>query len=799
MRRKLTHIALIALGGLLFTAVLGWLYLRSSLPETAGERRLAGIEAPVTIARDANGVPHITAETMTDASFALGFAHAQDRLWQMEMNRRLAAGRLSEFAGEATVEADIYLRTLSIYERAQRSWQHQTPQTQRHLRAYADGVNAYLASRPGALPPEFLLTGVDPEPWTPIDTLGWFKMMALDLGGNMGGELARLDLASVLDREQLQEFFPPYPGEEAIPLPDFEELYDGMPIEGVSEAAQTALDAAPTPSSLPASNNWALSGEHTETGAPIVANDPHLGLNVPSIWYLAHIRVGEREAAGATLPGAPFIVLGHNSHLAWSFTNLGPDVQDLYLEKLVEGGAAYLTPEGSEGFTTREETIGVDGAEPVTITVRETRHGPVISDANEEAGDRLPENAVLALRWTALDVDDTTTGMGPVLLGAESADEVVEALHVYNAPVQNIVFATKDGDIGYYAPGRIPIRGPENDTHGLVPTPGWKNGYDWQGYIPFDELPQKRNPESGMIVTANAKTVNDSYPHFITAGWSLPYRRQRIRELLEGEARHNLESTARIQMDVRSGPAGDLFPLMLKHVRYEHGGVLEAMEAWDLEMREDAPEPLIYAAWHRHLAKQVYSDELGEKFERYWRRKITFLKNVLSDTGNAARWCDDGTTETREDCSDAVTAALDDALAELESRFGSDWRAWRWGEPHQAIQSHRPFSQVPILKDFFELRSPGAGGSYTVNVATPSFSEPDLYSFGHAPSFRAIYDLADLARSRYILPAGQSGNPFAAHYDDQLALWRAGQTILIPLKGREADWEVLKLEPSREN
>lgn len=783
---------------LLLLAGGSWLYLRSSLPVTDGVRHFAGLEGEVTIARDPHGVPHITAATAADAAFALGFVHAQDRLWQMEMNRRIAAGRLSEFAGEATLEADRYLRTLSLRDRARRSWRHQSQKAQSALRAYADGVNAYLEQRSGALPPEFLLTGVEPAPWTPVDSLGWFKMMALDLGANMRSELARLDLAAVLPPDKLAEFFPPDPGEQPVELPDLEELYDGLPIDSIAGAARTAMKARPATGRM-ASNSWALAGVHTKSGKPLLANDPHLGLTAPSVWYLAHLEIDGRDMAGYTFPGTPFLVLGHNGRVAWSFTNFPADVQDLYLEKLTEDGRAYLTPDGPRRFRSREETIAVSGGEPVTITVRETRHGPVISDAIEEARERLPENAVLALRWTALDPDDGTPSIGPAVMEAEDAAAFREALRGYGSPAQNIVFADVEGGIGYVAPGRIPIRGPENDTRGRIPAPGWKPGYDWQGFIPFEELPQSMNPPSGRIVTANAKRVADDYPYDLGSSWALPYRRDRIRTLLKERQAHDRAGMTAIQLDVRSTVADDLLPLLLDHVEGGFDGLVDALRRWDREMSVDAVEPLVYAAWHRHLVERLYADELGEAFERHRAKKITFLKRVLAPDSGLTHWCDDVTTEPRESCADTVTAALENALVELEDLYGSDRQAWRWGAAHAVMQSHRPFSQIPILRRFFELQAPAPGGTYTVNVATPRFAGAAPYSFSHAPSFRSVYDLDDLGASQFVLPAGQSGNPLSARYDDMFALWLDGRSITVPLGPSAPAWPVLTLRPAREN
>jgi len=778
--------------------IFGWVWLRSSLPETEGEITVTGLDAPVTLGRDDRGVAYIKAETRLDAMFALGFAHAQDRLWQLEMNRRIAAGRVSEFAGPSTVDLDRFMRTLSVRDRARRAWRHQTEETRNLLRAYADGINAWMDGHKGALPPEFLLTGVEPEPWTPIDSISWHKMMALDLSGNYWNELARLDLSDRLSREQLQQFFPPYPGDDPLPLPDFDALYDGLEFrsDDTGEAQRTAQLPLPGRQPFHASNNWVISGERTASGAPILANDPHLGLTSPSIWYLARIEVGDSVLVGATLAGLPQVVLGRNGDIAWGFTNTGPDVQDLYLEKVLNEGAQYLTPDGPRDFITRDETIRVKDGEDVAFTVRETRHGPVISDAREDVASRLPENTVLALQWTALAPEDTTISAGAGYNHVSGFENFVESLQLFNVPQQNIVYADRDGNIGYYAPALVPVRGPRNDTHGMVPAPGWKAAYDWQGFIPRDELPRRLNPESGMIVTANEKVVDDDYPHFLSRRWAMPYRGDRIRALIDEAGSHTLDSMKRIQMDVRSTLADDLLPVMLDLAGDGHADILAALADWDREMRVDAPEPLIFAAWRRHLGQRVYADELGARFPDYWQSRPNFIGRVLR--GEYAAWCDDIATDTAEACDAAVTGALDDAIAALSERFGDDWRSWRWGDAHPAVQEHRPMSNIPGLSGIFELRAEAPGGAYTVNVASPRFADgPDLYSFSHAPSYRAIYDMSDPDNSLYVIPTGQSGNPLSRHYKDQFDQWLAGEHFRIPPMDMADDLSLLALKPVR--
>ncbi len=450
-----------------------------TLPSYDGEERVAGLEAPVEIVRDAHAIPHVYARSPRDAAFAMGFVHAQDRLWQMELQRRIGAARLSEVFGERGLKTDRFLRTLGVYRVAERNFAALSPEVQAIYEAYAAGVNAYLEGRSGLLPPEFVLLGHDPEPWRPADSLVWLKMMAWDLGDNFRDELLRARLAGRLDEAQLRDLWAPYPG-DAPAAPE-----SGAPTVARPEIDVAGIDfealAAALPEGPPAglgSNNWALSGAHTESGKPLLANDPHLGLSIPSVWYLAHVRAGDFEIMGATLPGLPFPVLGRTGDFAWGFTNTGPDVQDLFVERIdPDDPARYLAPGGSLPFKTRTETIRVSGGDPVALPVRETRHGPVVSDLIEESDSFLEPGHVLAFAWTALDADDRTAGALVRAAGASDWDGFVAALRDMAVPQQNIVFADRFGNIGFVAPGRVPIRASGQGTcrrrDGPEATTGW--------------------------------------------------------------------------------------------------------------------------------------------------------------------------------------------------------------------------------------------------------------------------------------------------------------------------------------
>jgi penicillin amidase len=759
--------ALLLAGG---AALGGYFYLRLSLPQLTGEVELAGLEAPVEVLRDAHGIPHIFARSERDAQFALGFVHAQDRLWQLEMNRRIGSGRMAEALGAAALDTDRFLRTLGIRRVAEANVRHLDADSKKLLSAYAAGVNAFLALKP-VLPPEFWILRVTPEPWSEVDSAAWAKMMAWDLGGNWRSELLRLQLAPRLPSSAIQEFLPPYPGDAPLELPDLRQFYRVLEKE---PAQFSAVDGTPG-----ASNSWVVSGARSTSGKPLLANDPHLGLTAPNVWYFAHLHAPGLDAIGATLPGVPGIVIGRNARIAWAATNTGPDVQDLYLEKLDAGGG-YLAPDGPRPFVVLRETIKVKGADDVPLAIRISRHGPVISDVVQSALDATPRGHALALAWTALAEDDASLVALFKLGRAANWQEFVDATRHLHAPQQNLSYADVDGHIGFIAPGRIPIRKRDNRLHGLAPAPGWDARYDWAGFIPFDELPRALDPPSGKIVTANHKIVPPRYPHFITYGWDAPYRARRIDELLDEVRAHDRASFARMQADVVSLAARELLPRMvaIQGASLEADDVLKWLAGWDGAMSPDRPEPLIFNAWWREFARALYADELGTAFRGQWRQRALFIDNVLADRDGQARWCDDVRTPRVETCDELLAASLDKALADLRRRYGDDPGRWRWGDAHEARLRHRPLSRSSWLRGIFDISVPSGGDGYTINRGEMDYSDDaEPYANRHASSLRAIYDLADPQASLFIHPGGQSGNPFSPHYRSFAPLWARGDYV----------------------
>lgn len=737
----------VALGAVALFAIVFTHRLYASLPQTEGRMALAGLSETAHIVRDDHGVPHIFGSNRQDAYFALGVAHAQDRLWQMDITRRAMHGRLAEVIGAPAVETDIFFRTMGLGAAADTAYANLPADVQAALQAYTNGVNAVIEAPGFVAPPEYQILMMAPEAWQPADSVSVYKAIALDLFGNAFSEPRQAALIEHLGAERAAEFIGRYPDSAPRSL----SMAD-LGLEPAVEAPpQLEPVVGPEDNGRDGSNNWVLAGSRTETGLPILANDPHLGLRAPALWYLARLSTPDGSAVGVTLPGTPFITLGRNDHIAWGFTNTGPDVGDLHA----------VTEADVTG--SREETIQVRFGDPVTLTRRETATGPVLDP--EHFDYPVPEGAdFFALQWMLDEPDDATAGVGMRILDGENWDDFVDAIRGFVAPQQSMVFASTDGDIGFYAPARIPVR----DESGA-----------WVDTIPFDALPHTRNPDRGFIATANNKIIPDNYPHFLSAEWYGVSRIERIYEGIEAEPVHSMETMAALQYDTVSDMARRVLPALLTAQPETSGGqrALELMSIWNADMAADRFEPLIYAAWMRELNRRVYADELGDLFDTWYADRRLFITDVL--TGQLPHWCDDITTEETETCRDLLGPALDAAIADLQSEYGRDIEAWRWGDMHYARHAHTPFSDFPVLNRFFTIETPIPGDGSTVNVAHFRYSQPG-YSVVHGASYRALYDMSDLDGSQYMITTGQSGHLLSRHYDDLAPLWSRGEYIEIP-------------------
>jgi penicillin amidase len=731
-----------------------WLW-QSTQPVLSGELAVEGLRAEVVIEREPYGVAHIRAGSDRDLFFAQGFVHAGDRLWQMEFQRRVGAGRLAELLGPDALDQDRYLRTWGFYRAAQSAYAALGTEARTMVDAYAAGINAYLTSDQ-PLPPELRLLRHDPGPWSGADVLVWAKMMAYNLADNRRSELRRYRLlARGLSPERIAVLMPLYPGES---VPDSAEtpLQSARP-GGETPAGLLAMDAL-TRRHLPrASNNWVVSGTRSKSRMPLLANDVHLGMQLPATWHLMHLQSPGLDVIGATMPGLPLVAIGRNAHIAWGVTNLAADVEDLYLVEERTGGG-YLYEGETRRFEIREEVIRVKGADPVIQRIRRTAQGPVISDVVER-----PKGApLIALRWVGHDGDDTTL---EAFLGVNRAtgwEEFRKALARYVAPGQNFVYADRDGRIGYSASGRLPKRVPGHS--GLYPVPA-DGSWDWQGYLPFSDLPARLDPTPGYLVTANQRITEPGYPHRLSLEWGAePYRAARISELIEARPKHDLGTMADLQRDTVTLLYRDLRP------------VIEAMNplsanarrwrlrllAWNGNASLESVESSVFHAWYTALST-LPEQETGE---RWWYRYPRYLVSAMRE-GDIA--CERrGAT-----CPELAAQALEQAL----ERLGPEPHAW--GELHRADLAHSLLTHT-FLAPLTDRHPPMGGSHHTVNVG---WFRPESFAMHHGPTYRQLIDMADPESSLFVLAGGQSANWLTDGYADQLPLWQRGDYLPMRREG----------------
>ncbi|MFL6196331.1 MAG: penicillin acylase family protein [Thermoanaerobaculia bacterium] len=734
--------------------------VRRAWPQTEGKLEVAGLTAPVEVVRDEWGVPSLYAANEHDLFFAQGYVHAQDRLWQMEMNRRTGAGELSALFGRALLPADRSLRALRVRAAAEADWKVLSPGTRAILQAYADGVNAFIAANPGKLPVEFTLLGVRPAPWTPLDSVAWSKMIAFSLGQNQTQELMRAQLAAKIGADAVRQIMPPYPSQDRQPV------IVSPAAGGYGEARRAALEKASTllASVLTeglvgvGSNNWVVSGSRTATGKPMLANDTHLELEMPSVWYENGLHAGRFDVAGFSFPGVPLVAIGNNGRIAWGISSMCGDSQDLFV----------VGPD--EPRQVVHESIPLKSGKAVAFDITVTPHGPIVNE-----GFDLKDMPPLALRWTALDPGRTLDALAGINL-AGNWPAFRQALSLWAAPTLNFVYADVDGNIGYQGAGAIPIRAP--GQLGIVPVPAGGPERDWRGMIPFDQMPALYNPPAGFIVTANNKVVNDSYPYPISYDYADPYRAQRISGLLAANPKVTMEDMRKIQSDVYSDLAVTLRPYLLA-VKPENDlqrKALEQVRQWDFQFTPESAGATAYFAWYGALIPEVYEDELGEELMRQFRitavNQSPRLVDMMADPRNP--WFDDkrtaGKVETRDDL---VLRAFRKAVVQMSQQLGDDPAQWRWAKLHKAIFTHKPFgnSGIPPLVNLFNGGPVPVGGEgFSVSSVAPIFRRPFISRFGTTQ--RYIVDMGDLSHSQVVNSTGQSGQLFHRHREDQTPLWR---------------------------
>jgi penicillin amidase len=832
---------------LLLTLLGGVVMVRRPLPQTSGEIAVPGLAAPVTVVRDEHGIPQLYGDSVEDLMRAQGFVHAQERFYEMDVRRHATAGRLAELFGEAALDSDKAVRTMGWRRVAQRELALIEPATREALEAYAAGVNAYLEDRPVSdIAVEYTVLragGLDytPEPWTPVDSLAWLKAMAWDLRGNMTDEIGRALALADHTPEQVEQLYPPYPYDRHAPVVQQGAVVDGVfeqdAVEGGTRLPQRpAYDAGARAAlrrthaaieAVPAllgrgdglgSNAWVVDGRHSATGSPLLANDPHLGVSLPGVWMQLglHCRTVTAgcplDVAGFTFSGVPGVIIGHNADIAWGFTNLGPDVTDLFLERV--DGERWRYDGRWLPVRSRTETIEVRGGDDVELTVRSTRHGPLLSDVSEEVADvgdvattehpatRPADGYAVALAWTALQPSATADAV-LALNTATDWRSFRAAAARFDVPAQNMVYADREGHIGYQAPGRIPIRHSGND--GLLPAEGWRPDDDWTGdFVPFEGLPSVLDPDEGFIVSANQAVAGRDYPYAITQDWDRGYRAQRIRERLLEEGELSVSEMLELQVD-SSAPAGPLLTPYLLDLELPEGYYTEGqrlLRGWDFTQPADSAAAAYFNVVWRNVLERTFHDEVASEIRPDGgQRWVAVMERLL--TRPADPWWDDVTTEDEvESRDDILTRSMLDARDELTSRQDLDHEKWEWGRIHRLDLEHQTLGASGIgAVEWLVNRGPwGApGGSAAVDAS--NWDAAEGYDVTSAPSMRMVVSLEDLDESRWVSLTGVSGHPFSDHYVDQTDLWAEGETLPWPFTAEAVEGakeDELTLEPAGE-
>jgi len=786
--RLFTGLVVLGLLGL----VIGYYFLSRSLPDYTEDFTLAGVSAPVEIVRNNANVPNIFGATDEDVYFALGFAHAQDRLWQMTQLRRTAQGRLSEIFGQRTVRIDEILRRYDIYGLALKSADAQDAPTKRALAAYASGVNAWIgqvnSGARGRGAPEFFLFEPEIAVWQPADSIAILKLMALQQSTHMTSEIRRARASLLLSDARVRDLLPDDPGPGIAALPDYADLVPGV-LPGADPVRLADLPLSPFPQADMggASNAWAAAPDRSAAGGTLLANDPHLDFTTPSVWYLARLQLASGGVIGATIPGVPAILLGRSEAVGWGLTSSYLDDQDVHIEQLnPDTPEQYRTPEGWAEFETRRSILTVKDAPPVTLTLRWTRNGPVLPGSHFDLAAITPPGHVASVSWTALSAADTTMTAVIRLMQAGSVADGLAAGELFVAPSQNLMLADKDS-IALQVIGAMPRRDPKNQSQGRMPTQGWLPENRWQGFFPYADNPRFLNPATGILGNTNNKTVDRPFPNHVSFDWGDTQRIARWLRLMQTREVHTRDSFIEAQLDTVSNAARTLLPLVGADLWFtdeaapadtperRRAQALDMLAEWNGEMNEHLPEPLIYSAWLRALQDRLIRDEIGPMADDFTHLNPVFIERVYRNTDGAGVWCDILQSSPVETCADLSRLALDDALQALVERYGPNLESWRWGDAHQAHQDHPVLGAVPVLRHLVNIRQSTSGADDTLMRGRTSGKDPDPFVNVQGAGYRGVYDFADPDSSVFVLSTGQSGHPLSRHYDDLGELWRRGE------------------------
>lgn len=794
----------------LLIILLGWLkyfYLKGPLALHEGELNMPQLSAPVNVYTDEYGVPHVYAENEEDLFFAVGYLQASERLYKMDIIARAVEGRLAEAFGPDLIEDDKYLRVWGFYRIARNVIKTMSPETRDLLERSLEGINAYIDEHADDLPVEFKIAGHKPLRWTLEHIVGYARLMGHDLCLAWMPEVIFGGVLDKLGDEKARELYPVYPDTKPYIVPQTPNNFSEV-AEFMFESEKRIREITGAIGSHIGSNSWVLGGEMTESGKPILANDPHLGYSQPPVWYEMHLVGGRFDVAGVTLAGVPLVILGQNQHYAWGFTNVMVDDTDFYVELTDDGHPNQYFHDGEWlDMEISHELIMVKGEEPVIFEVRETHHGPIINDVHQI----LKENksAPVAMSWVGNYITSEVDAFFGLNL-ATNWDEFSEATSKFWIPGQNMIYADLDGNIGWRPAVALPLRA---QGTGLVPLPGDDSQWDWQGFVPFEEMPYQLNPEQGYIATANNKTIGDEFPYYISAYWEPPARANRINEMLRVPGKeYTVEDMQQIQMDYLSDHARDLTPIFVKSLADSDlneplmKAAYDALKDWDYVMGETSAAAAIFNTLWVKFAYNLYGDEMdliGPAFKDGFfklanisiRNSIYLLENIPGSS-----WFDDmSTANIVETPAMIIERSFKETITELDEHFGSELTDWEWGELHTLTHEH-PMAKVKVLDWLLNLNVgpfPAAGSGTTVNNAQYRMEDP--YDVVLGPSVRHIYDFENFSKGGLsVLPTGQSGNPRSPHYADQAEMFNTGKYRSFPIDTetiKNAGYKLLVMTP----
>jgi len=775
-----------------------YFFLSQSLPNYNKTVQFSDLIAKTEVVRDTANVPHIFGTNDHDTLFALGYVHAQDRLWQMTMLRRTAQGRLSELFGEKTLSIDKVVRRLGIYSAAHNSISALRPSTQLKLNAYAQGVNARLkeinSEALGRGAPEFFIFSNAIARWSPADSLAIIKLMGLQMSSHLESEVLRARLSLILDNDRLKDILPDVPGPGQAILNDFASLFPTLPrLQANENMPQQAFSPFKPIALSGASNAWAALPGRSASRGTLLANDPHLSLTAPSIWYLARLELETGGVIGGTIPGVPVVLVGRSAHLGWGLTTANIDDTDVYIEKVNPNNPnEYLSLNEFVPFIKKQSIIKIKDSISITIDLLWTENGPVLPSSHYNLGAITPEGYVTSVAWTLLSANDTSIEAAFDIMASHSVQSAMKASRTYIAPGQNLTLADRN-QIAMRTIGALPKRDPRNQSRGRMPTAGWLSVNRWQGMFDQSVNPVFLNPIGGVLGNTNNKYIDRPFPEHISYDWSDTQRVQRWVRLMQNREAHTRDSFIEAQLDSISSTARTILPLIGAELWFQSKGTpfnklleqrkvaLNLLANWNGEMNEHLPEPLIYSAWMRALQVRLVQDELGPLSKEFSQVKPLFIERVYRNIDGAGQWCDVVQSEPIETCAAMAQLALDDALTELLNTYSNDIDGLRWGEAHQATHDHPVLGKIPVLKWFVNIRHSTSGGDNTLQRGKTIGTGPNPYLNVHAGAYRGVYDFADPDSSVFIISTGQSGHPLSRHYDNLAELWRRGEYVPMSL------------------